>query len=310
MYIDVPRRLVFFDQSDLLRPPHLVRYDPDTAVFSQPAGAQPDDCVRDIARDGRRMALSGVEWQVVRGASRSRLGFVQDGVALHASDKYLSYWSHFDPSGRYALVSVFNGKKRPVIIDLHTGEHSEPIARDLDARFGCVDPLDGMLWAPDERARNSVLRVDCASGAISKLAVALDAKVKSLRFARDGQHVFITGENHRLVCCDREGTTLWSRDIGEHGQVGAGTILFNESGSHLCLPISATQRSGWGEDLIIAADSGRVETAVVRQKGPPARLAADWFGDHLLTHRAEVVDFFTGAVVDRLDLSSVTHADS
>ena len=94
------------------------------------------------------------------------------------------------------------------------------------------------------------------------------------------------------------------------GQVGAGTILFNESGSHLCLPISATQRSGWGEDLIIAADSGRVETAVVRQKGPPARLAADWFGDHLLTHRAEVVDFFTGAVVDRLDLSSVTHADS
>ncbi|MCY1438308.1 hypothetical protein D9M71_545020 [compost metagenome] len=103
---------------------------------------------------------------------------------------------------------------------------------------------------------------------------------------------------------------MWSRDIGEYGQVGAGTILFNESATHLCLPISATQRSNWGEDIILAADSGQIETTVVRHKGPPGRLAADWFGDQLLTHRLEVVDFFSGAVVDVLDLTSPLPPDS
>ncbi|WP_255263660.1 YncE family protein [Pseudomonas aegrilactucae] len=255
------------------------------------------------------MALSAVEWLVVRGASRSRLSFLQGDNALHATHKYLSFWSRFDRSGRYALVSVFNGKKRPVIIDLQTGEHSEPIARDLDARFGCIDPLDGKLWVPDERARNRVLTVDCASGEINRLTVPIDAKVQRLRFSRDGQHVFVAGKNNRLICCDRDGATVWSKDISEHGHVGAGTMLFNESGSHLCLPISQTQRCNWGEDMIIAADTGRTENMILRHKGPPGRLAADWFGDHLLTYSAEIVDFFTGAVVDRLDLRSVMPAE-
>ncbi|MCE6982855.1 WD40 repeat domain-containing protein, partial [Pseudomonas frederiksbergensis] len=72
----------------------------------------------------------------------------------------------------------------------------------------------------------------------------------------------------------------------------------------------ATQHSNWGEDVIIATASGQTETTVVRQKGPPGRLAADWFGDRLLTHRLEVVDFFTGDVVDVLDLNSTLAADS
>ncbi|NER61078.1 WD40 repeat domain-containing protein [Pseudomonas sp. MAFF212428] len=310
MYIDVPRRLVFLDKKDTARPPCLVQYHPDTGVLSRPPCAQPDDRVWDIAHDGRRMALSGVDWLVVRGASRSRLSILQDDNPLHATDKYLSFWSRFDRSGRYVLVSVFNGKKRPVIIDLHTGEHSEPIARDLDARYGDIDPLDGTLWVPDERARNRVLTVDCASGQISKVTVPIDANVQSLRFSRDGQHVFVTGKNNRLVCCDRDGTIVWSKDMSEQGHVGAGTILFNESGSHLCRPLSQTPRCNWGEDMIIAADTGRTENMILRHQGPPGRLAADWFGDHLLTHSAEIVDFFTGAVVDRLDLHSVMAAQA
>ncbi|MCE5984866.1 YncE family protein [Pseudomonas sp. LF19] len=310
MYIDVPRRLVFFDKSDSIRPACLTQYDPDTGALTHPVGTQADDRVCDISHDGRRMALQGTDWRVVRGASRSRLSFLEDRTALHETDRFLAYWSHLDPNGRYALVGVGNDKKRPVVIDLDSGECSEPIARNVDARFGCIDPVQGKLWAPDERASNSVLTVDCASGEINKITLALDAKVRSLRFSRDGQYLFVTGENNRLLCCDRNGATLWSRDIGEYGQVGAGTILFNESATHLCLPISATQRSNWGEDIILAADSGQIETTVVRHKGPPGRLAADWFGDQLLTHRLEVVDFFSGAVVDVLDLTSPLPSDS
>ena len=310
MYIDVPRRLVFFDKSDSIRPACLTQYDPDTGALSHPAGPLADDSVCDIARDGRRMALQGCDWRVVRGASRSHLSVVEDRATLHETDRFLSYWTRFDPSGRYALVGVGNEKKRPVIIDLDSGECSEPIARNVDARFGSIDPVQGKLWAPDERAGNRLLTVDCATGEIAKVTLKLDAKVKSLRFSRDGQYLFVTGENNRLLCCDRTGATRWSRDIGEYGQIGAGTILFNESGSHLCLPISATQRSNWGEDIILAADSGQTETTVIRQKGPPGRLAADWFGDRLLTHRLEVVDFFSGEVVDVLDLTSPLSPDS
>lgn len=300
MYIDVPRRLVFFDKDDSVRPPCLLQYHPDTGALSQPAFAQPDDCVWDIARDGRRMALSGFKWLVVRGASRSRLAFMQDGKPLLSTHDYLSYWVRFDPSARYALVSAFNGKKRPVIIDLNTGEHSDPIARDVDARFGSIDPLEGTLWAPDERARNGVLTVDCATGEVNKVAVSMEAKVRSLRFSRDGQHVFVTGENNRLLCCDRDGVTVWAKDVSAYGHVGAGKILFNESASHLCLPTSPTDHSTLSGDLIIATASGHTENAIM----PKARLAADWFGDHLLTHRGEVVDFFTGAIVSKLDLTS------
>lgn len=300
MYIDVPRRLVFFDKDDSVRPPCLLQYHPDTGALSQPAFAQPDDSVWDIAHDGQRIALSGVKWAVVRGASRSRLSFVQDGTPLHATHDYLSYWARFDPSARYALVSAFNGKKRPVIIDLDTGEHSAPIARDVDARFGSIDPLEGTLWAPDERARNSVLTVDCATGEVNKVAVSMEAKIRSLRFSRDGQYVFLTGENNRLLCCDRDGVTVWAKDVSAYGHVGAGKILFNESASHLCLPTSPTDHSTLSGDLIIATASGHTENAIM----PKARLAADWFGDHLLTHRGEVVDFFTGAIVSKLDLTS------
>ncbi|MCS5517369.1 hypothetical protein NWF32_28290 [Pseudomonas qingdaonensis] len=67
MYIDVPRRLVFFDKDDTVRPPCLVQYHPDTGTLSRPTFAQPDDSVWDIARDQRRIALSGVKWLVVRG---------------------------------------------------------------------------------------------------------------------------------------------------------------------------------------------------------------------------------------------------
>lgn len=300
MYIDVPRRLVFFDKDDSVRPPCLLQYHPDTGALSQPAFAQADDSVWDIAQDGRRIALSGVKWLVVRGASRSRLNFLHDGMALHATQHYLSYWARFDPTARHALVSAFNGKKRPVVIDLHSGEHSDPIERDVDARFGCIDPLHGKLWAPDERARNGLLTVDCASGEVNKVAVSMDAKVRSLRFSRDGHHLFVTGENNRLLCCDREGVTVWSKDVSAYGHVGSGKILFNESGSHLCLPTSPTDHSTLSGDLIIATGSGHTENAIM----PKARLAADWFGDHLLSHRGEVVDFFTGAIVSTLELAT------
>jgi hypothetical protein len=51
------------------------------------------------------------------------------------------------------------------------------------------------------------------------------------------------------------------------------------------------------EDMIISVDKGEVEKAIVRHRGPPARLASDWFGDRLLTHSGEVVDFFSGEVL-------------
>ena len=57
----------------------------------------------------------------------------------------------------------------------------------------------------------------------------------------------------------------------------------------------------WGEDIIVSADKGRVEKTLVRHQGPPARLAADWFGDHLLTYTGEIVDFFDGKVVGNVN---------
>ncbi|WP_445659024.1 YncE family protein [Achromobacter sp. NCFB-sbj8-Ac1-l] len=306
MYVDVRRHTVFFDQTDrFLAQPGLVRYDPASGQLSAVPGAQAGDVVNDVSRDGNRLALASADWVTVRNASRTRLTFVTQGAVAHQTDKFLSFWSRFDPSGRFALVSAFNGKRRPVVIDLDAGESSDPIARDLDARFGDVDPLDGRLWAPDERAKDSVLAVDCRSGDIQKVRLPLGEKVARVRFARDGAALFATAANNRLLCCDRDGAVRWSRDIGEYGDVRAGNIFFNEDGTCLCLPLSETPRSNWGEDLVIDARTGAVDNAILRHRGPPARLASDWFGDRLLTHGGEIVDFHTGAVVERLAFGPV-----
>ncbi len=311
VYIDVPRGLVFFDQTDAFLPePALVQYDRDSKTITSIAGVQTDDTVCDVSRDGRRLALASASWIVARNTNRSRLTVVADGAVLHQTDKFLSFWTRLDPSGRYALVSAFksNDKGRPVVIDLDTGEHGDPVARDFDARFGDVDPVDGLLWAPDERTRNSVLTVNCRSGEINKVNLPAGGKVKRLRFARDGSVMFVASDTNQLLRCDRNGSVAWSRDIGEFGEVRSANILFNESGSHLCLPLPETARCNWGEDLVIDAHTGAVEHAIQRHRGPPARLAADWFGDRLLTHGGEIVDFYTGKVTDMLSFKSGSSA--
>ncbi|WP_333975859.1 hypothetical protein [Burkholderia cepacia] len=95
-----------------------------------------------------------------------------------------------------------------------------------------------------------------------------------------------------------------SRDMGEFGEVRSTNILFNESGSQLCLPLPETARCNWAEDRVIDSHTGAVEHAIQRHRGPPARLAADWFGDRLLTHGREIVDFYTGKVTDMLSFKS------
>ncbi|WP_301838530.1 hypothetical protein [Burkholderia cepacia] len=134
------------------------------------------------------------------------------------------------------------------------------------------------------------------------------ASGKRLRFARDGSVMFVASDTNQLLCCDRNGSVVWSRDIGEFGEIRSANILFNESGSHLCLPLPETARCNWGEDLVIDAHTGAVEHAIQRHRGPPAGLAADWFGDRLLTHGGEIVDFYTGKVTDMLSFKSGSSA--
>jgi hypothetical protein len=82
--------------------------------------------------------------------------------------------------------------------------------------------------------------------------------------------------------------------LAEYGEKTPAFILSNESGTQLCATLWSSRRSAWGEDVIISAKEGHVEKTIVRRKGPPARLATDWFGDHLLTHSGEIIDFYSG----------------
>ncbi|MFJ1299299.1 YncE family protein [Pseudomonadota bacterium AL_CKDN230030165-1A_HGKHYDSX7] len=304
MYVDIARGLVFFDGKDILARQAglagLSQYDPATGALTLVAGAQPDDVIDHVSRDERRMALRSSDWITVRNARRSRISVVADGALLQQTDKYLSFWTRLDPGGRFALASVFNGKGKPVVIDLETGEHSAPLSRDADARFGDIDPIGGRLWAPDDRAKDAVLRIDCATGEVQKQVFKAGDKIKRLRFSRDGAFVYVGCANQHLLCFDRDGVQVWSANLGEIGAFHATEIYFNESGSHLCVSLGATPRSSWGEDLVLSAATGVVDCAIERHRGPPARLASDWFGDQVLTHTGEILDFYTGALRGRL----------
>lgn len=280
--------------------PDALRFRDGTAASS--ARGRPDDMVEDVSPDGSRLALLSSKWITVRGAHRNRISFLQDGASIRETDRFLSWWCRFDPTGSYALVSTYNIKRRPVIVEVETGEFSHPIARDVDARYGDIDPLDGRLWACDERAKDTILSVDCRTGELRKIKIRLGSQVATLRFSVDGNLLFIVGRNGTLICCDRHGSTLWSQTVSEHGEVRGTNIFLNESGSHLCLPILETKRSEWGEDLIVSTGSGRIERSIIRHRGPPARLDANWIGDCALTYAGEIVDFFSGEVVSKLAL--------
>lgn len=299
MYVNVRRRHAFFG-NQLGQICHgLVRYDFETTRLVPLPGGYPDAMVEDVSRDGSRLLLLSSNWITVRSAHRNRISVVQNGAPIRETDRFMSSWCRFDPSGCYALVST---KKRPVVVEVDSGEFSDPIARHVDARYGDIDPLDGRLWACDERSKDTILSVDCRTGDIAKIKVRLGAQASMLRFAADGSCIFIAGRNGVLICTDRDGSTLWSQDFSDYGEVRGGRIRLNESGSHLCLPISETKQSEWGEDLIISTKSGRIESSIIRHRGPPARLWADWLGDCALTYAGEIVNFFTGQIVDKLAL--------
>jgi hypothetical protein len=217
------------------------------------------------------------------------------------------FWARFDPTGNYALVSGNASSRpsgRPFVIAVDTGEVSGPISRSFDARAGDIAPLDGKLWVPDGRYENFVLVVDCRTGEIKKVRItSTTARVVRLRFSHDGGSLFATGSNGTVTRCDHDGSAIWSMSLAEYGQyTNALTQIFlNESGSHLCVPLAASKRSEWGEDIIISADKGQVERTIVRHQGPPAILAADWFGDRLLTHTGEIIDFFNGSVLSSVN---------
>ena len=121
-----------------------------------------------------------------------------------------------------------------------------------------------------------------------------------LRFSHDGGSLFMTGWNNTVTRCDRDGSAVWSISLAEYEPRAISEIFFNESGSHLCVPLVGSKASSWGEDIVISADKGQIERTIIRHKGPPARLAADWFGDRLLTHGGEIIDFFNGSVLGNL----------
>jgi hypothetical protein len=301
MYVDVRRRLVFFDKSiSALNLPCLVQYDVATGELTSVQGPQADDIVSHVTNDGHGLALSSAKWLTVRGANRNRLTFLKDGVRTYQTDKFIVFWTRFDPSGNYALVSG-QPNHRPFVIEVNSGDVSEQIGRHLDARFGDIDPLDGRLWAPDGRADNVLLSVDCRTGEIKKVGIPLAGRAVRLRFAHDGACLFVTGSNNVIICCDRDGSMIWSTSLAEYGERTPSLVLSNESGSHLCATLVASKRSEWGEDIIISADRGSIEKAIVRHRGPPARLATDWFGDHLLTYTGEIIDFFSGEVVGNVN---------
>jgi hypothetical protein len=301
MYVDVRRRLVFFDASVVAAGvAGLVQYDVATGKLEPVKGASADDVVMHATGDGRRLALKSAKWLMAYGKNRVRLTFLKDGTQTYQTDKFMFFWARLDPTGKYALVSGNASRRpsgRPFVIDLDTGEVGRPISGNLDARAGDIDPLDGKVWAPDGRYENSVLSVDCRNGEIKKVRIPIGGTAIRLRFSHDGASLFVTGSNSTVIRCDRDGSPIWSAGLAEYGDIALTDILLNESCSHLCVPLASSKRSQWGEDMIISVDKGEVEKTIVRHRGPPARLATDWFGDRLLTHSGEIIDFFSGEVL-------------
>jgi len=306
MYVDVRRRLVFLDRSVVATSAaSLVRYDVATGELAPVKGAATDDVVAHATSDGLGLALKSAQWVMARGKNRVRLTFLRDGVRTYQTDKFMLFWVRFDPTGTCALISGNASRRpsgRPFVIDVKTGEVSGPISRHFDARGGDIDPRDGKLWAPDGRSEDALLSVDCHTGEIKKIRInATTGRVMRVRFSHDGNSLFATGSNGTVTRCDRDGAAIWSTSLAEYGLNALTDLLLNESGSHLCVPLASSKRSRWGEDIIMSADKGQVEKTIVRHQGPPARLAADWFGDHLLTYSGEIIDFFDGKVVGNVN---------
>ena len=298
MHVDVRRGLVFFDRSDRgMNFPSPTRYDPWTGRSLPVAGARHDDVVSDVSRDGGRLVLHSADPLAVRGTRRSRITFLAEGVPPRTTDRFLSNWSVLDPGGRRALVGTINGKGRPVVLDTAAGEVVATMAGDVGAAFGEADPVGGRLWAPDFGAENALLSVDCATGRFEAVTAAVGGPVTRVRFTRDAGSLLIVGERGTLSRHDRDGSVIWSRDMSGIGRVGAGDLFLNAAGSHVLLSLWETRNSEWGEDLVIELGRGQVERSITRHRGPPSRLAADWFGDGVLTYAGEIVDFFSGEVV-------------
>ena len=301
MHVDIRRGLAFFDQSDrVLGRPSLTRFDARTGLLHPVEGARDDDVVCDVSRDGRRLLLRSAASHVVRGRSRSRITVLADGVPACATERMNSHWSVFDPAGRFALVGTLTMMGGSIVMDAATCAPVTTKRAGVDARFGGIDPIEGRLWVPHTHLKDTVLSVDCATGSVAKVRLAAGSRIVRVRFAHDGASLLAVGEKGTLSRHGRDGSLIWSVDVSELGSVGAGDLFLNEDGSHVLLSLLSSKNSESGEDLVVGMARGTVERTILRHRGPPARLMADWFGNHVLTYAGEIVDFFTGRFVDRL----------
>ncbi len=305
MHVDIRRGLAFFDRSDrVLGRPSLTRFDARTGRLHPVEGAREDDVVCNVSRDGRRLLLRSAEGLFVWGRSRSRITVLTEGVPACATERINSHWSVFDPTGQFALVGRLNMTGGFIVMDTAT---CKPIALTrvgVDARFGEVDPLDGRLWVPHTPFKDRVLSVDCATSRTAKVRLAVGSVVVRVRFARDGESLLAVGEKGTLSRHGSDGSLVWSVDVSGFGPVASGHFFLNESGSHVLLSLLASKTSEWGEDLIVDMARGTVEGTILRHRGPPARLMADWVGDHVLIHAGELIDFFTGRIVGKLPVQA------
>jgi hypothetical protein len=106
MYVDVRRRLVFFDASVVATSAGcLVQYDVATGELEPVKGAEADDVVSHVTNDGHRLALNSAKWLMAYGKNRVRLTFLRDGIRTYQTDKFMFFWLRFDPTGTCALIS-------------------------------------------------------------------------------------------------------------------------------------------------------------------------------------------------------------
>ena len=301
MHVDIRRGLAFFDQSDrVLGRPSLTRFDARTGLLQPVEGARDDDVVCDVSRDGKHLLLRSAERLVVRGRDRSRITILTKGAPACTTERINSHWSVLAPMGRFALVGTLNANGRSIVMETATCEPVALARVGIDARFGEVDPLDGRLWAPHTHLKGTVLSVDCATGDTGKTRFATGSVIVRVRFAPDGASLLAVGEKGTLSRHGRDESLIWSIDISGIGPVGAGDLFLNQAGSHVLFSLMESRNSEWGEDLIVSMARGTIEETILRRRGPPSRLMADWFGDHALTYAGEIIDFFTGRVVGKL----------
>lgn len=250
-----------------------------------------------ISPDGKRLAIRTTCSH--KGAYRTELTVIErsDNKVLYNTKDYFVYDVAFNATGDRLLLVA--DKRKPFCYDVLTQQITAQLPKQIRAYKGDLDIQQDIFFAPCETVKDTCYLFSFQTGKTGTIKLGTNALISRVKFSRDLGNIYVITETNVLYCFDRAYKIIWQTDFNYLGKAGGrinpSDIFSSEDGGLLCVYTSSTEANNWGAEYVIDSANGEIVRQIENYQFR-GRVADNYFGNKVLTHKCTTLDLVTGEV--------------